>query len=300
LSYTNQGCAIVRCVKVTNGDVDLHVVEDGSADAVPILLLHGITSSVRTWDWLVPDLADRFRVLRLDFRGHGGSSHTPGEYTSAGYVSDAVAVLDQIGRPAIVVGHSLGGVTTAALTQQRPDLLVAAILEDPPLGRRTAAEPVSLEGNALLAGFRLMRESIPRLQASGIPVDKLAERLAAAPDTTGAGAFGEMLCADALPAMAASMLDVDATVLDPVLSGATPSFLDPGVSFGVPTVVIAADPEKPDAVADPQMARHYADLSADVELVIVAGAGHLIHDEKASRGPFNEAVRSFLDRVTPV
>jgi pimeloyl-ACP methyl ester carboxylesterase len=286
-------------VKVTNGAVDLHVVEDGSADAPPVLLLHGITSSVRTWDWLVPDLADRFRVLRLDFRGHGGSSRTPGDYTSGGYVSDAVAVLDHIGRPAVVVGHSLGGVTTAALTQQRPDLLVGALLEDPPLGPRTSGEPVSLEGNALLDGFRLMREAIPRLQAGGISVDKLAERLAVAPDTTGAGTFGEMLCADALPAMAASMLDVDATVLDSVVSGETPSFLDPDVGFGVPTVVVAADPEKPDSVADPRTARHYADISDDVELVIVAGAGHLIHDEKASRGPFQQALRSFLDRVAP-
>ena len=285
-------------MQVSNGNVTVHVDDDGPPGAPPILLLHGITSSSRTWDWLVPELSPRFRVLRLDFRGHGRSDRAPGEYSPAGYVGDAVAVLEQAG-PCMVLGHSLGGVTAAALTQQRPDLLVGAILEDPPLGTSAPGEPASLEGNALLAVFRLMRESIPRLQAANISVDALAERLAAAPDTTGAGTFGELLLDDGLRSMAASMLDVDATVLDPVLNGETPRFLDPTVPFGVPALVVAADPAKPDAVADPEVGRHYADLSEDVDVVVIAGAGHLIHDEKASRAPFFAAVRSFLDRVAP-
>ena len=122
-------------MQVTNGSINLHVAEDGDPSAPPILLLHGITSFGRTWDWIVPDLADRFRVLRLDFRGHGQSDRAPGEYNVAGYVSDAVAALEQAaGRPCVVMGHSLGGATTAALTQRYPELLTGAIMEDPPLG----------------------------------------------------------------------------------------------------------------------------------------------------------------------
>src|SRR4051794_33686494 len=146
---------------VRNGDLTLNVEDDGDRDRPPLLLLHGITSSVRTWDWWVPELVERFRVLRLDFRGHGRSDRAPGAYDPAGYVSDAVAVLAEVGQPAIVLGHSLGGATAAALAQQRPDLLVAAAMEDPPLGGRDPDEARPLEGNALLAGFRLMRESIP-------------------------------------------------------------------------------------------------------------------------------------------
>jgi pimeloyl-ACP methyl ester carboxylesterase len=70
------------------------------------------------------------------------------------------------------------------------------------------------------------------------------------------------------------------------------------VPFGVPSLVVGADPSKPDAVADPVAARRYADLSPDVEVVVVDGAGHLIHDELASRDRFREAVDRFLDRVT--
>ena len=286
-------------MQVRNGTLGLHVVEDGDASAPPVLLLHGITSSHRTWDWLVPELADRFRLLRLDFRGHGRSDRAPDAYTPDGYVSDAVAVLEQVSGPAVVMGHSLGGATTAALTQQRPELLVGALMEDPPLGATSPGGSISLEGNALLDGFRLMRESIPQMQESQIPLDTLVDILAAAPDTTGAGTFGEVLHPDGIRTMAAGLIEVDASVLDPVLTGVTPAFLDPTVPFGVASVIVTADPSKPDAVADPEVGRHYAALSADVEVIVVSGAGHLIHDEKASRATFLAAVTSLLDRLVP-
>jgi pimeloyl-ACP methyl ester carboxylesterase len=262
-------------------------------------MLHGIMGSFRTWDWLVPELSDRFRVLRLDFRGHGQSDRAPDAYTPAGYVADAVAVLEQVGRPAVVIGHSLGGVTAAALTQQRPGLVAAAIMEDPPLGSTAPGESASLEGNSLLDGFRLMRETIPRLQEANPSVDALVDLLSAAPDTTGAGTFGEMLHPDGIRSMAASLLEVDATVLDRVLSGSMPAFLDPTIAFGAPSLIIAADPSKPDAVANPKAAQHYADISDDVQVSVIDGAGHLIHDERASREPFRAAVTAYLDRVAP-
>jgi len=284
-------------MQVTEDDLTLHVEEDGSTDAPPILLLHGILGSHRTWNWLVPALSGRFWVLRLDFRGHGRSDRAPEAYLPAGYLADAVAVLEQVGQPALVIGHSLGGVTAAALTQQRPDLVVAAIMEDPPLGPRTADEVPSLEGNSLLEAFRLMRQSIPQIQEADTSVDDLVGMLAAAPDTTGAGTFGEMLHPDGVRAMAESLLEVDATVLDRVLSGSMPVFLDPTRGFGAPSLIITADPSKPDAVAAPETAQHYADQSDDVEVVTISGAGHLIHDERASRQPFLDAVTAYLDRV---
>ncbi len=122
-------------MQIRNDDVTLNLTEDGDPAAPPLLLLHGITSFGGTWEWIVPELAERFRVLRLDFRGHGASDRAPDAYSSPGYVSDAIAVCEQvIGRPCIVMGHSLGGVTAAIVMQQRPDLIRAAILEDPPLG----------------------------------------------------------------------------------------------------------------------------------------------------------------------
>jgi pimeloyl-ACP methyl ester carboxylesterase len=290
-------------VKIRNDSIELHVADDGDPAAPPILLLHGITSFGGTWDWIVPTLAERWRVLRLDFRGHGASDRAPGEYSPAGYLSDAVAAIEQAaGRPCAVMGHSLGGATAAALVQQRPDLVVAAVMEDPPLrfaanvdDSATAAVTV-LEGNSLLESFRLIRESAPQLQASGITVDVLAGILAAAP-TAGGGTFGELLHPDGVTAMAGSLLTVEASVLDPVLTGTIRSLLDPDKPFGVPSLIVCADPTKPDAVADPATAQHFADLSPTTEFVVLDRAGHLIHDELASRDRFRDAALGFLDRV---
>ncbi len=285
---------------VRNGDLDLHLADDGDPDGPPILLLHGITSSGRTWDWLVPELADRHRVLRLDFRGHGRSDRAPGAYQPADYVSDAVAALHAVGRPCLVVGHSLGGITAAALAQHHPDLLTGVVMEDPPLASPTAAtRPATLDGSALLTGFQAMRRSIPRLQESGTTVAVLAGLLATAPDTTGTSTFGEALTPDGLESMAEAMLTVDATVLDPVLDGTATDAVSPTLPFGVPALLVAGDPDQPDTIARPRTIAHHASLSPDLEVVVVPGAGHLIHDGKASRSAFEDALRGFLARVGP-
>ena len=104
-------------------------------------------------------------------------------------------------------------------------------MEDPPLGvvgradDSDGGDTVGLEGNSLLESFRLIRESAPQLQASGITVEVLAGILAAAPTATG-GTFGELLHVDGITSMAGSLLTVDASVLDPVLTGTIRSLLD--------------------------------------------------------------------------
>ncbi len=70
-------CRRVALVQIDNGDVTLNVETAGDEAAPPLLLLHGITASLRSWEWFVPALADRFHVLSLDFRGHGKSGRPP-------------------------------------------------------------------------------------------------------------------------------------------------------------------------------------------------------------------------------
>ena len=289
---------MVGVVRVTTGEISLHVAEDGDPAAPPLLLLHGIIGSRATWGWLVPELVDRFRVLRLDLRGHGMSDRAPGSYTADGYVADVIAALEQAANgPCLVVGHSLGGVTAAAITQRRPDLLVGAVLEDPPLGAMSPAEPSSLDGNPLMDGFRFLRGAIPEMQAAGMAHDDLVAVIAATPHASGR-TFGEVFVPDGVASMASSLLEVDASVLDPVLTGGTGAFLDPASPFGVPTLVIAADPAQPDAVASLDAVAHYASMSADVGVVVVADVGHSIHNEQAGRAPFRTALCGFLDAHT--
>ena len=81
----------------------------GRDDGPAVLLLHGVSGSTATYDFLVPGYPGH-RLHRLDFRGHGRSDRAPGAYLLDDYASDAEAVLDAIG-PALIVGHSLGGIT---------------------------------------------------------------------------------------------------------------------------------------------------------------------------------------------
>ncbi len=271
----------MRPVQLDNHGLTLHVAEDGDPDAPPVVILHGITQSTETWNWLVDDLAGTHRVLRLDFRGHGLSDRAAAYDSFDGYVSDAATVCRHAGRPCVVIGHSLGGGTALALAQRHPDLVAAVCCEDPAL----AAAGPQLEGNVLLDAFRLIRDAAADLQASGISVDDLALAQRDTPSMAGP-TFGELLHPDAIRAMAHGLLHLDPKVLDPVVEGRMTAPLDLGVSVDRPGMVVAADPDSPDCVARPELLAPLTAASPAIEARTVAGAGHLIHDSLDHRDTF--------------
>jgi pimeloyl-ACP methyl ester carboxylesterase len=76
----------------------------------PLVLLHGLGDSHRTWRRVAPRLADHFRVLLLDLPGHGLSDRPDASYTLDWYAAMVFGWLDAIGVEATsVVGHSFGG-----------------------------------------------------------------------------------------------------------------------------------------------------------------------------------------------
>ena len=134
-------------------DGDMHVVVDGPADSPALLLIHGSAGSTAWWDPTVPELAEVFRVVRVDLLGHGCSTSPPGGYdipTQAQRVGAALEHLD-IDR-ATVVGHSMGCLVATALAEQRPGEIAGVALIDmgPSLD---AASPDDLLVRLLLARF---------------------------------------------------------------------------------------------------------------------------------------------------
>jgi pimeloyl-ACP methyl ester carboxylesterase len=87
----------------------------GPSDATSLVLIHGITESLASWQPIAQRLADQYRVLCVDLRGHGaspsGDAYDPLSY--AGDVMETIAALEL--SPPIVIGHSLGGVVASAL-----------------------------------------------------------------------------------------------------------------------------------------------------------------------------------------
>jgi len=281
-------------MQVENGSVTLHVGIAGDKSSPPLLLMHGITVSHATWDWFIPKLAERYRVLALDFRGHGKSGRTPGDYQPQAFVTDAVAVLEELADgPAVLLGHSLGGMTGAALMQQRPDLVKAAVLEDPPLSSMETGS--AIQSNPMLDAFRLMRATVPELQKNNVPPEAIAGTMATMPSSSGQP-MGQLIHAEAILVMARALLELDATVLDPILDGTAKNSFDPTQPIEVPTMIVSADPAMPDALATPDVVNPIMEISPQVEHRAIPGAGHLVHDGLATRDGFVDQVEEFLGK----
>ena len=100
----------------------LHHRFDGPEEAPVLMLSNSLGTSLEMWDELVPALAERFRVLRYDQRGHGRSPASPGPYSIADLGRDALALFDELGlRKVSFSGVSLGGMTGMWLAINAPE-----------------------------------------------------------------------------------------------------------------------------------------------------------------------------------
>ena len=91
-----------------------------------ILLLHGFGGAASNWTLVAPRLVERARVIVPDLPGHGGSSALPAPPETLDPFADRVARL--LDGPALVVGHSLGGVVALRLAVRRPELVRGLVL----------------------------------------------------------------------------------------------------------------------------------------------------------------------------
>lgn len=102
------------------------------AGPVPVVLLHGLTDASTCWPTVLPRYAGTRPVVALDARGHGGTPLPDEPFTVAALAADAAAALRALDLgPALVVGHSMGGVTAQELALTAPDLVAGLVLEDP-------------------------------------------------------------------------------------------------------------------------------------------------------------------------
>ncbi|MBV1855495.1 alpha/beta fold hydrolase [Catellatospora tritici] len=112
------------------GGVRLNVLDLGGSGR-GILLLHGLTDRASTWTDTAQWLTAHGHVYAYDARGHGYSDKPDGPYDRDAYVGDAAAVIEalELG-PALVVGHSMGGLTAWQLAGRRPDLVRGIVVGD--------------------------------------------------------------------------------------------------------------------------------------------------------------------------
>lgn len=111
---------------------DLAVFRYGPEDGRPILLIHGVTSSNRAWQFFAADLVPRgFTLYAVDLRGRGDSNALPGPFGMSVHAQDVLAVVDYLGFDKVdVVGHSMGAFVAIALLATAPSRVSRTVLVD--------------------------------------------------------------------------------------------------------------------------------------------------------------------------
>ncbi|WP_147111187.1 alpha/beta fold hydrolase [Tateyamaria sp. syn59] len=103
--------------------------EHGEANGTPLLIVHGLYGSGRNWGVIAKRLADTRRVITVDMRNHGHSFWSD-DHGYADLAGDLAEVIDTLGGPMDVVGHSMGGKASMMLALSRPDAVQRLVVGD--------------------------------------------------------------------------------------------------------------------------------------------------------------------------
>jgi pimeloyl-ACP methyl ester carboxylesterase len=141
----------------------------GDADDWPVLFLHGGGQTRHAWGKTAELVADQgWRAISIDLRGHGESDWaTNGDYSFTAFCADCVAVVDQLGRPPVLVGASLGGMA-AMLAEGTSDREVSSGLVLVDIAPKTSAEGVLKIHNFMksgVAGFETLEDAAAAIAA---------------------------------------------------------------------------------------------------------------------------------------
>jgi len=242
--------------------LDVHAVVEGPDDAPVLLLSNSLGSDLSMWDPQLPALAERFRVVRYDTRGHGRSPSSRGDLTIDDLTDDVVALLDRLGvEQAHVAGVSIGGMTGLRLAVREPQrvLTLAVLCSSAHTGNAASwedrARTVRAEGSAAIAERVVARWLTPP-HAAAHPdlVARLQTMVTAADDEGYAGCCTAIAAMDQRP----DLHRITAPTL--VVSGAEDEAVPPehqqAIAEGVPGARLLtlspaahlANLEQPDAV----------------------------------------------------
>lgn len=240
--------------------------EGGSGD--PILLLHGLMGSARTWRRQVPWLREFGHVYTYDAPGH--RRPPPSSLTTEAFVEDVVEAAEEIGR-ATVVGHSMGSLHGWCLAAARPDLVAALVVEDisPDFRGRTADDWAAM---IRLWPLPFATEDDVRQFFGNVAgryfLDSFVQR------DGGWYLHGDVSTFEAISA-----------------EWGTRHFWDEWDSVAVPSLLVEGE----FGITPAGQMREMNARNPKSEYVMVSGAAHLVHDEQPER--YRAAVSEFLARL---
>lgn len=240
--------------------VRLLVEESGSGE--PLVLVHGSWGDRQAWALIEDDLAQRFRVVSYDRRGHTGSDDGAEPGTRRDDEDDLAALIETLGLgPANVVANSFGASIALGLAARRPELFRTLCAHEPPLMGLVADDPVVAEvGEAI--GLVVAR--IDRGEAEPAARD-FVENVALGP-----GAW-EMMAPEERASMAENAETFSGEAHDPAWADIDLAALG-GITF--PVLLTQGDQSPP---FFSKVIARLADTMDSAEVRTLPGAGHVPH-----------------------
>jgi pimeloyl-ACP methyl ester carboxylesterase len=240
---------------------------DTGGTGTALVLVHGSWGSHRNWDPVVSGLAEHFRVVSYDRRGHSDSGRSSGQGHFSDDVADLAALIEQLGiAPAWVVGNSSGAAMTVKLAAARPELLRGIVVHEPPLfGLLEAGSPAAHAVDAIETG----------------PLAEVGQRIAAGDHAGAAEKFVEQVALGPgswaqLPHDMRAMMTANAPTYLDELHDTEWKVVDENrlARYDGPALLTSGDQSPP--VFQP-IERRLAQLLPQAKRTTYAGAGHIPH-----------------------
>ena len=244
---------------------------DGPEDGPVVMLSNSLASTYAMWDAQIPALTDKYRVLRYDQRGHGGSEATEPPYRFDMLLDDACGLLAALGIDKVhFCGLSMGGMTGQLFGAKRPELLHSLILCD------TASKmPDPAVWDAMAAAAR--EDGMPSLVEPILEGSFSAHYRASDPDEVArVGAMIGNTHPDGFVGCCHAIKPMDHT---PLLAG-----------IETPTLIIVGEHDANTTVEHSEIIHREI---AGSKLVVIENAAHFPNIERPDA--FNSALRAFLD-----